>query len=44
MIEVVEVRSGKDLNDFIRLPFTLYANDPFYVPQLTREVKKTFLR
>ena len=42
MIEVVEVRSGKDLNDFIRLPFTLYANDPFYVPQLTREVKKHF--
>jgi hypothetical protein len=40
MIEVVEVRSGKDLNDFIRLSFTLYANDPFYVPQLTREVKK----
>lgn len=40
MIEVVEVRSGKDLNDFIRLPFTLYANDPLYVPQLTRDVKK----
>jgi hypothetical protein len=42
MIDVVEVQSRKDLNDFIQLPFTLYANDPLYVPQLTGEVKKHF--
>lgn len=42
MIEVIEVESRKDLNDFIRLPFTLYSGDPHYVPPLTREMQKHF--
>jgi hypothetical protein len=42
MIEVVEVRSQKDLNDFIRFPLTLYAKDPFYVPPLIKEMQKHF--
>jgi hypothetical protein len=42
MIEVVGVRSAKDLNDFIKLPFKLYSKDPFYVPPLIRDVKKQF--
>lgn len=44
MIEVVEVASKKDLDDFIRFPFTLYARDPYYVPPLRSELKKLFSR
>lgn len=42
MIEVVEVESKKDLDDFIKFPFTLYSNDPNYVPPLIREMRTTF--
>lgn len=42
MIEVIEVKSKKDLNDFIKLPFSLYAKDPFYVPPLVKELYKQF--
>jgi hypothetical protein len=38
-LEIIEVRTGKDLNKFIDFPYSLYANDPFFVPQLKREVK-----
>ncbi|MCJ7483958.1 MAG: GNAT family N-acetyltransferase [Thermodesulfovibrionales bacterium] len=42
MTEVIEVTSGKDLNDFITFPLTLYSRDPFYVPPLIREMQKHF--
>lgn len=42
MIEVVEVRSKKDLNDFIKLPSCLYPKDSLYVPTLTSEARKQF--
>jgi GNAT superfamily N-acetyltransferase len=38
-LEIIEVRTGKDLKKFIDFPYSLYANDPFFVPQLKREVK-----
>ena len=44
MTEVIEVTSGKDLNDFITFPLTLYSRDPFYVPPLIREMQKHFSR
>ena len=40
MIEVIEVRES--LDDFIKLPLTLYAGDPFFVPQLTGEMRTHF--
>jgi len=40
MIEVIEV-SGS-LNDFIRLPLDLHSKDPFFVPQLNREMQVHF--
>ncbi len=40
MIEVVE--AGKSLDDFIGLPLDLYSEDPFFVPQLNREMKVHF--
>lgn len=42
MTEVIEVKSSKDLNDFIRLPFFLYSKDPFYIPPLVKEMQKLF--
>ncbi|MFZ6016450.1 MAG: N-acetyltransferase [Nitrospirota bacterium] len=41
-IEVIEVKSKKDLDDFIKLPLFLYSKDPFYVPPLIKEVQKQF--
>ena len=42
MIEVIEVESKKDLDDFIKFPFNLYSKDPNYVPPLIREVRTNF--
>jgi len=42
MIEVIEVKSQKDLSDFLKLPFTLYSKDPSYVPPLIKEIQKQF--
>lgn len=41
-IEISEIKSKKDFRHFLKLPFSLYAKDPFYVPPLTREMKKHF--
>jgi GNAT superfamily N-acetyltransferase len=41
-IEVFEVQSKKDLNDFIKLPYSLYSKDPFFVPPLIKEMKSQF--
>ena len=40
MIEVIE--DQKSLDDFIRFPLSLYSKDPFFVPQLNREMKIHF--
>lgn len=42
MIEVVEAKSPRDLKDFIRLPYSLYSKDVYYVPQLESELRKHF--
>lgn len=41
-IEVIEVKSEKDLDDFIKLPYPLYSKDHFYIPPLIREMQKHF--
>ncbi len=41
MIKVRQVVSTKDLDSFIQLPFFLYQNDPWWVPPLKSDVKKT---
>ncbi len=35
-IELKEVRTRKDLNTFVRFPFHLYRNSPFWVPPLIK--------
>ena len=41
-IEVFEVRTGRDLDEFIDLSLKLYSKDPLYVPLLKSELKKQF--
>jgi hypothetical protein len=36
-ISLVQVKNRKTLNDFIRLPWSLYANDPMWIPPLLLE-------
>jgi GNAT superfamily N-acetyltransferase len=38
-IEVSPVKSRKDLNDFIKLPWKIYRNDPQWVPPLISQQK-----
>lgn len=42
MTEVIEVKSRRNLNDFIRFPLRLYSQDPFYVPPLLRQMRTHF--
>jgi GNAT superfamily N-acetyltransferase len=39
LIEVKEARSKNDIKAFIKFPLVLYAKDPFYIPQLTGDMK-----
>jgi len=40
-IEVIPVKSKKDLNNFIKFPWKIYKNDPFWVPPLISQQKAT---
>lgn len=39
---VTPARSGRDLDDFIRFPLSLYSGDPLFVPHLLYERKQFF--
>ena len=39
-IEVVAVDNRKTLKQFVELPYTLYRNDPYWVPPLRIAVKE----
>ena len=41
-MRVLEVKAAKDLDRFIELPFSLYSNDPYYIPQLRKEQRAHF--
>ncbi|MBC8184162.1 N-acetyltransferase [candidate division KSB1 bacterium] len=38
-IEVIPVKTKKDLNNFIKLPWKIYKNDPQWVPPLISQLK-----
>lgn len=40
MIEVYEVKTGKDIREFIEFPLRLYKNCPYFVPPLYGDEKK----
>jgi hypothetical protein len=39
-INVIEISSEKDLDDFIKLPFFLYSNDPLFIPPLIKDMRE----
>lgn len=39
-MEILEVKTKKELKKFIDFPYSLYAKDPLYVPTLKREVRE----
>lgn len=41
-VNIIEVKTRKDLRDFIELPFSLYSKDPNYVPMLKKDIKEQF--
>jgi len=41
-VEIIEIKSKRDMLDFIELPLSLYRNDPLYSPQLTHDLKVHF--
>ncbi len=43
-IEIREVKSKRELNQFIKLPFELYKNNPYWVPPIIMEEKMTFTK
>jgi GNAT superfamily N-acetyltransferase len=43
-LEVIEAVSKRDLKDFVRFPYRLYKNHPFWVPPLIREQKKWIIQ
>lgn len=42
MIEVIEVKTKKEIKDFINFPIKLYKGNPYYVPALYMDEKKMF--
>lgn len=42
LIEVIPADSRRTFNEFLSLPFRLYANNPLWVPPLIKEVKEQF--
>ena len=42
MITIIEATSKKLLNDFIKFPFSLYKNHPFWVPPLIQDELDSF--
>ncbi len=39
---VKEVRTGREMNDFVRLTERLYAGSPYYVPDMESDIRETF--
>jgi hypothetical protein len=41
-VDVVEVRGKREMDDFIRLPYSIYNKYPQYVPELEKDVRELF--
>ena len=42
MIEIQEVKTGKQIKEFIEFPLRLYKNNPYFVPPLYSDEKSLF--
>ncbi len=38
-IQIIPVKKNKDVQDFIKLPYKIYKNDPWWVPPLENEIR-----
>ena len=43
MVEIIEVKSKRDIKDFINFPLRLYKNCPYFVPALYGDEKKLLM-
>ncbi len=41
-MDILEVASRRDLDEFIEFPYSLYSGDPLYAPPLRKEMKDQF--
>lgn len=41
-MEILEVKTKRDLNEFIDLPYSLYKKDRYFVPALKKEIRENF--
>lgn len=41
-MEILEVKTEKDLDNFIEFPKSIYLKDPFYTPPLKKDLKEQF--
>ncbi len=41
-MSIIEVSDQKTIEDFLRLPFKIYKNDPHWVPHLRQDIEKVF--
>lgn len=42
MLEIREVRTGREKRDFLNFPLKLYKDNPYFVPPLYMDEKKIF--
>ena len=43
-MKLVEVKDKKTVSDFTKLPFSIYKNDPNWIPHITQEIEEIFDR
>ncbi len=41
-VYIKEVKTGREMDDFVHLPRQLYAGNPYYVPDLESDIRETF--
>ncbi len=41
-MKIIEVRRDEEMEEFIKLPFALYRDDPFFSPELLRDQREYF--
>jgi hypothetical protein len=41
-LKILEATTARDISRFIDLPFSLYRSDPYFVPQLRKELRDQF--
>ncbi len=41
-IDIVEVKTKSDIKKFVKFPFSLYKNNPYWVPPIIKEEMDCF--